>query len=330
MLDLSVEIAQLLLNHGRVEDAERVFEIAESFLDEVGDTTYKHPARRLAEIERQLPAAQTPERALRTYQRLSRVMGPEEQADLVEQALDEFSSKAEVCLNVGDPDGAAAWVGRNISRWLHSPDIFRHWVKQCGRWQAMKLRLAKLRGDELDVWGWRGAIFRRFGDEAALGLEVDEDLVCWLAEESLTGAEDELFVEEQHVTRVAGGTGWVVHGLCFEFGDGSRRGTFLEDVDRSEVDLTNDQHLLARSARWVDLARGENIVEVSGHGSLFGFLAFDVALRTDMGRTITFSGNELQQCGALYSFQAPSNRKIVGVKFSGDTCAGVDTGWSMH
>merc|ERR1712167_317156 len=108
-----------------------------------------------------------------------------------------------------------------------------------------------------------------------------------LEKEDLTGTEEQLLIPEPRIRRFAGGAGWVLHGFCFEFANGSRTGICLED-DKSPMDInsdiSSDLHLRRRNMRWVELSEDEIIVEVSGHASLFGYVCFDIVLHTSRGR----------------------------------------------
>jgi hypothetical protein len=127
------------------------------------------------------------------------------------------------------------------------------------------------------------------------------------------------------VRRVAGGLGHVVHGLCFEFSDGTRKGSFLED-NRSIVDLTSDFALSQRNAVWEELGADEFITDVSGHGSWTHFLAADVVLHISSGREISFCGSMFEySCTAPFKYHARVGHEISDVFFNHKqgTCTGV-------
>ena len=73
------------------------------------------------------------------------------------------------------------------------------------------------------------------------------------------------------VKRVAGGVGWVVHGLCFEFSDGTRRGLFLTNKTQEPIYLSDDVALNARNAKWKDMCDNEYIIGITGFSSCLGF-----------------------------------------------------------
>ena len=154
-----------------------VFEIAERFLTEVGDTTYLELARRLAELERQTPAARAPDCVAKIYQRLFRVTPEADRPALVLEAVAEFTAKASQAMDAGDADGAGQWLG-GPGQWLSEAGVRPLWRVRQAEWRRLELRLAKLRGDEAAV--------RRLRLRVHALLKADRGaLERWLVEEGL-------------------------------------------------------------------------------------------------------------------------------------------------
>eukprot|EP00927_Polykrikos_kofoidii_P017380 TRINITY_DN17910_c0_g1_i1.p1 TRINITY_DN17910_c0_g1~~TRINITY_DN17910_c0_g1_i1.p1 ORF type:complete len:1126 (+),score=162.57 TRINITY_DN17910_c0_g1_i1:197-3574(+) len=126
------------------------------------------------------------------------------------------------------------------------------------------------------------------------------------------------------VQRVAGGVGWVVHGLCFELSDGQRSGSFLTDA-RKPMDLCDDQTIATRNGKWETLTADERIVKVSGHGTTAGYLAFSVELHTSSGRSINFFGTNNNKRGRPFHHEAQPGKEIVELQFQDGTCTGIRT-----
>jgi len=122
--------------------------------------------------------------------------------------------------------------------------------------------------------------------------------------------------------RVAGGKGWVVHGLAIEFGDGTRRGTFLSN-EGEPIDLNNDSGSLERGADILELQPGESIRAVRGRHSTMGYLCGEVALLLSSGRQISFVGDNASVFGGAFEFAAPPNEDIVDVRFGSGRCQGI-------
>ena len=112
-----------------------VFEIAERFLADVGDTTYQHLARRLAELQRKSAAPRDPGRALRVYQRLLPATPAEGRSALVLEAVGEFTRRAAEAMEAGDAEGALEWVAReDLHAWLWEPAVRHLWQPKEVEW----------------------------------------------------------------------------------------------------------------------------------------------------------------------------------------------------
>jgi len=125
------------------------------------------------------------------------------------------------------------------------------------------------------------------------------------------------------VKRVAGGVGWVLHGLCFEFVDGTRKGMFLTNKTQESIDLSDDVALNARNAKWEDIYKHEYIIGITGFSSCFGFLAYEVILHTSEDREIIFRGQRPCYCGKEFTFSAYRGEHIIDATFKGGTCTGI-------
>ncbi|CAE8610107.1 unnamed protein product [Polarella glacialis] len=178
-LDRAVSIVADFLEQKNQGAAERVFVIAERFLDEVGDATYVHRANRLSELEQKLDMPKSPSRALRSYRRSASVLGEADKAALVCKAVQEFLTEAKDCLAAGDPHGANAWLGQDILEWLHSATVQPHWKSLVLEFLRTMLRLSRETGGDAGCRrGWWAALFKQLG------------LAAWLREEA--GEEPEL------------------------------------------------------------------------------------------------------------------------------------------
>lgn len=184
-LNKAVEIADKLLSQDHVDAAERVFNIAERFMDEVGDATYSEAAKRLAAVERRAPSAKEPRRCLMIYQRLGRMLPEHERVELVRDAVQEFLAGVKKAVQAKDASTASAWLDPSINSWLCGAEIRPLWQAQLHEWQATQLLLAKTLDKTEAVWQWRRVMRTRLS-------AVPKELQKWLQEEGLTGEEEEL------------------------------------------------------------------------------------------------------------------------------------------
>jgi len=188
-LDKAIQLAEEFLAQNKAAAVVRVIEIAEEFLDEVGDETYIHKAKRLADVERRAPQAGDPARILRMHQRIVRVVTEDSQLqELVCEAVDEFVAGARKCLQEGDAEAAGRWLGRDVCAWLDGSRVRPLWAARVPTWQEVMLRVAKQRGDDSAIWKWRLATLNRLRQSPGPG----EDAEAWLRAEGLSGQEPEL------------------------------------------------------------------------------------------------------------------------------------------
>ena len=189
-LQSCIDIAEQLLQMQQTERAEEVFEIAERFLAEVGDTTYVHLARRLAELERSTGAARDPKRLATIYQRLLRVLPtefPEDRAALVVQAVGEFVQKAETAMDAGDKEGARGWLTDPVvNAWLLSPAVRPLWRPKELEWHTLALQVAKANEEEAEVQLHRLCVYRILSARVVAELAGSQEaLDLWLEQEGL-------------------------------------------------------------------------------------------------------------------------------------------------
>eukprot|EP00967_Tisochrysis_lutea_P150938 scaffold292800_cov30-Tisochrysis_lutea.AAC.1 len=122
----------------------------------------------------------------------------------------------------------------------------------------------------------------------------------------------------QRVTRILGAAGAVVHGICFEYDDGSREGVVL-DHPTGIVTLFDEASLVRRGGTWHELYKDETIARVSGSASQapgIKFLAGRIVLTLTSGREISFRGNDDAMC-AGESFEFSCQQALDGVSGAG-------------
>lgn len=182
-LNQAVAMAEELVSSGQGPGlVEQVFEIAEQFMDEVGDKTYIHMARRLAEAQRKSTVAKGPATILRMHQRLARVLGAEDLPAQVVEAMAEFTAEAQRHLDAGDAEAAASWLSEDIRHWLEQPEIRPHWIgtDHHQAWLELQLGSSKALADDEATRRWRQAIFVKLKQGGS-----PEKLAQWLREEGL-------------------------------------------------------------------------------------------------------------------------------------------------
>lgn len=120
--------------------------------------------------------------------------------------------------------------------------------------------------------------------------------------------------------RVQACVGWAVHGLIFEFLDGSRTG-YVVDL----ASIHNDE-LLARkrSTEWQNIEMGDFITSVSGnHLSRACFLCHTLRIDLASGRTITFASKHEPWKGESFEYHLPEDCLLHHVSFRKGRCVGV-------
>jgi len=103
----------------------------------------------------------------------------------------------------------------------------------------------------------------------------------------------------RRVVRLLGAAGAVVHGLCYEFSDGSREGAVL-DHPSGIVPLFDREALRKRRGEWHEIPEGETIMMVRGTASLHPgqpFLAGSLVFVLSSGRQIEVRGDHANMCG---------------------------------
>eukprot|EP00962_Isochrysis_galbana_P045767 scaffold18144_cov130-Isochrysis_galbana.AAC.4 len=129
------------------------------------------------------------------------------------------------------------------------------------------------------------------------------------------------------VTRVCGGKGWVVHGLVFEFADGSRAGAFLENDGSRVTSLHDDEALARRGGSWQPVAPDERVVRVTGAQSAMGYLCGSVTLHLSSGRLIAVQGGNPSVFASAFDWAVPCDAQLAEVVFDHK---GAATGLRMH
>eukprot|EP00746_Dinoflagellata_sp_MGD_P099333 gnl/MRDRNA2_/MRDRNA2_40392_c0_seq1.p1 gnl/MRDRNA2_/MRDRNA2_40392_c0~~gnl/MRDRNA2_/MRDRNA2_40392_c0_seq1.p1 ORF type:complete len:583 (-),score=97.13 gnl/MRDRNA2_/MRDRNA2_40392_c0_seq1:560-2122(-) len=162
MLEFAVEIGILMVSYGQSDDADKLLQVAERFLDGADTVRYMKVVKRFCELERQCPSASAPDRYLAIHQRLFKVSRKEERACIVQDALFEILERADVKLKERDVDGASAWLNGDLSEWLRKPEVSPYWTSLYYRWASSMLRLAEAEGNEHAVWDWRRTIYNHF------------------------------------------------------------------------------------------------------------------------------------------------------------------------
>jgi hypothetical protein len=118
----------------------------------------------------------------------------------------------------------------------------------------------------------------------------------------------------QPPNRIRAGHAFVVHGLQFQFQDGSRCGKVLQD-NHEVVPPFHEEQLDIRANVDIPLADGELILEVNGYNSGMGFLAHTVVLVTSHGRELAFRGTQANKRRKFFAVRAPTNYYIHSVEF---------------
>lgn len=120
--------------------------------------------------------------------------------------------------------------------------------------------------------------------------------------------------------RVKACIGWAVHGLVFEFLDGTRSG-YVVDV----ASINNDEALeKRRCTEWFDIAMGDYVKSVRGYNLSRGcFLCHTLELELASGKTITFASKHEPWKGASFQFNLPESALLHHVSFREGSCVGV-------
>jgi hypothetical protein len=122
------------------------------------------------------------------------------------------------------------------------------------------------------------------------------------------------------IQRVQAFVGWAVHGLIFEFLDGTRTG-YVVDV----ASIHNDD-LLARkrSTEWQDIDLGDYVTSISGYQLSRGcFLCHTITLHLASGKTISFASQHEPWKGEPFDYKLPEDCLLHHVSFRKGRCIGV-------
>jgi hypothetical protein len=120
--------------------------------------------------------------------------------------------------------------------------------------------------------------------------------------------------------RVKACIGWAVHGVVFEFLDGTRAG-YVVDV----TSITDDEAIERRRCTdWVDINMGDYVKTVRGYNLSRGcFLCHTIELDLASGRTISFASQHEPWKGEPFQFNLPENALLHHVSFREGKCVGV-------
>ena len=110
------------------------------------------------------------------------------------------------------------------------------------------------------------------------------------------------------------GHGFVIHGFGFQFSDGTRTGSVLED-DLTWVDLMDPIRMPHRATSWHALALGEFPIAINGFSSTIGFLAYCIEVVTTQKTFPPLCGTETPCRGGPFNFRAPAGFFIKDVRW---------------
>jgi hypothetical protein len=111
--------------------------------------------------------------------------------------------------------------------------------------------------------------------------------------------------ERLFVRRVTACVGWAVHGVVFEFVDGTRRGVVLTNGG-STLGLDN-LSIETRGGRWVDVEPWDTIQRVSGHQlrNARPYLCHSLTIDFASGRSASFHSHHEPWKGEAFSYDMP-------------------------
>jgi hypothetical protein len=121
-----------------------------------------------------------------------------------------------------------------------------------------------------------------------------------------------------------------VHGVIFEFEDGSRSGVLMEN-NTEIVPLLDDQTIMSRGSKWISVVKpGDYIVGVSGYQlirSATRYLCHTLNLQFASGQSMSFASRHRPWQGDEFSYTMPSQSLFLVNKLIFDTvqgCRGFD------
>ena len=128
--------------------------------------------------------------------------------------------------------------------------------------------------------------------------------------------------------RVKACIGWAVHGLVFEFLDGTRTGIVFDIKDLYDDEIITKR----RSTDWFDVSMGDYICGVRGFNLLRNhFLCHTLHLDFASGRTISFVGHHEPWRGGPFGYTLPENALLRHISFTKGRCVGLTASESvMH
>ena len=122
------------------------------------------------------------------------------------------------------------------------------------------------------------------------------------------------------------GEGWLIHAIVFEFADGSRHGTCLNNSGEA-MELT-DENLAERQVRWQLVQPEERVTRIRGMNSLqqlasgeggggSGYLCWGIDVMLSSGRILVGAGSRRDLIGSMYNFRVPTGETLKELRFSG-------------
>jgi hypothetical protein len=122
------------------------------------------------------------------------------------------------------------------------------------------------------------------------------------------------------IQRVQAFVGWAVHGLIFEFLDGTRTGYVVD------VASIHDDDLLARkrSTEWQHIDMGDYVTAISGYQLSRGcFLCHTITLHLASGKSISFASQHEPWKGEPFDYKLTEDCLLHHVSFRKGRCIGV-------
>jgi hypothetical protein len=120
--------------------------------------------------------------------------------------------------------------------------------------------------------------------------------------------------------RIRACIGWAVHGLVFEFLDGTRVG-YVSDV----VSINDDEGIeRRRPTEWIDIEPGDYVRAVHGFNlSRSCFLCHSIHFEMASGRTISFESKHEPWKGGAFKYNIPENSLLQYVSCREGRCIGI-------
>jgi hypothetical protein len=123
------------------------------------------------------------------------------------------------------------------------------------------------------------------------------------------------------IKRIMACIGWAIHGLIFEFIDGTTRTGFVNGVTSiHDMDAVKRRH----PTKWIDVEEGDHVVAISGHNlARHCFLCHSLTLAMASGKTIEFASEHEPWRGDPFHFEIPHTALLLHVSFHRGKCIGL-------